>query len=505
MIYKVCLIGLLGILLFESCYDDKGNYSYRAINEITVKHDFFGDTVLRMYSFVDTLRVFPEISTTVNHDPDNYEYEWVAVGGDPTIGGQYTLGKEKDLVYPITLPSQRYSVYFKIQDKSTGLTTISSLDLQLATLFSQGWLVLGEGDDGRAQLDMVSTGGEDTTLLKNILQEVDIQEWGKPTYVFVPPYRPAAALNYIHVGTDKGTYRLSTSTLLPIEGAHLKWSFYDVSAAGECVMTEAVQIMGYYRAALVDGNLYYTELSGQQSCFFGPPSNHYKGDYDLFPVGDKIGYSVKERGQAIVLYNERDRRFVYQQSGYGTPVGYCADMSDRVGDPFSWNPGYEYVTTVNCHKGSGSTYTILRDGSDFYLYSYRISYNYGIIKQLMVKMDNVIDLDKAEFFGASNMLSVIYYTVGNKLYGYDFAGKKCELLKTFDGYEITLFLSDILVQTSRDYFYIALYDPSKPASTGGIIKKYKVVDDVDHIIIEEEKGSEWKNLCKVKSMAFKSR
>ena len=115
--YKIFLIGLLGIFLFESCYDDKGNYSYRAINEITVKHDFFGDTVLRMYSFVDTLRVFPEISTTVNNDPDNYEYEWVAVGGDPTIGGQYTLGKEKDLVYPITLPSQRYSVYFKIQDK----------------------------------------------------------------------------------------------------------------------------------------------------------------------------------------------------------------------------------------------------------------------------------------------------------------------------------------------------------------------------------------------------
>lgn len=194
MMYKIFLIELLGIFLFESCYDDKGNYSYRAINEITVKHDFFGDTMLRMYSFVDTLRVFPEISTTVNHDPDNYEYEWVAVGGDPTIGGQYTLGKEKDLVYPITLPSQSYVVHFKIQDKSTGLTTISSLSLQLSTLFSRGWLVLGEGDDGRTQLDMVSTGGEDTTLLKNILQEVDLQEWGKPTCIFVPPYRPAAAL-----------------------------------------------------------------------------------------------------------------------------------------------------------------------------------------------------------------------------------------------------------------------------------------------------------------------
>lgn len=120
-------------------------------------------------------------------------------------------------------------------------------------------------------------------------------------------------------------------------------------------------------------------------------------------------------------------------------------------------------------------------------------------------MDNVIDLDKAEFFGASNMLSVIYYTVGNKLYGYDFARKKCELLKTFDGYEITLFLSDILVETSKDYFYIALYDPSKPASTGGEIRKYAIVDDVDDIVIKEEKDSKWEGMCKVKSIAYKSR
>ena len=95
--------------------------------------------------------------------------------------------------------------------------------------------------------------------------------------------------------------------------------------------------------------------------------------------------------------------------------------------------------------------------------------------------------------------------MGNKLYGYDFARKKCELLKTFDGYEITLFLSDILVETSKDYFYIALYDPAKPASTGGEIRKYAIVDDVDDIVIKEEKGSKWEGLCKVKSIAYKPR
>ena len=55
MMYKIFLIELLGIFLFESCYDDKGNYSYRAINEITVKHDFFGDTYVFFRGYVASL------------------------------------------------------------------------------------------------------------------------------------------------------------------------------------------------------------------------------------------------------------------------------------------------------------------------------------------------------------------------------------------------------------------------------------------------------------------
>lgn len=80
VIYKLCLLGLFGILWFGSCYDDKGNYDYHAINEVTMEHEFFGDTVLRMYSFVDTLRVVPEVKGTLDENLDHYEYEWIAVG-----------------------------------------------------------------------------------------------------------------------------------------------------------------------------------------------------------------------------------------------------------------------------------------------------------------------------------------------------------------------------------------------------------------------------------------
>ena len=34
--FRYSLIGILGILLFSSCYRDKGNYSYKDLNEISI-------------------------------------------------------------------------------------------------------------------------------------------------------------------------------------------------------------------------------------------------------------------------------------------------------------------------------------------------------------------------------------------------------------------------------------------------------------------------------------
>ena len=79
MMYKIFLIELLGIFLFESCYDDKGNYSYRAINEITVKHDFFGDTMLRMYSFVESFLKFQRQLTMIPIITSMNGWPWVAI------------------------------------------------------------------------------------------------------------------------------------------------------------------------------------------------------------------------------------------------------------------------------------------------------------------------------------------------------------------------------------------------------------------------------------------
>ena len=503
LIYKISLILALVSIFLAGCYDDKGNYEYHDINRMTLKHSFF-DSTLQMSSYADTLRIEPEVSGTMIDAPENYEYEWNIIRSfleDANAQAQF-LGNEKSLVYPIALPAGTYTVYCKVFDKTTKLTAFANFYLKLVTQFSSGWLVCGEGDEGMTQLDMVSIVGKDTTILKNILVNTHL-DLGKPVRVQVPPLR-FGALNNILLSTDKGTFQLYPDNLQPTEGSHLKWTFYNVNSAGKCVMTDFAQVMGYCRAMIIDGRFFYANIYGSQSCNLDLPTNHYSGSDELFPIGESLGTGLKENSQTIVLYNKTKGCFVSQSSGY---QAYCSDLKDKTTDSFSWAPGpdYQFVTTINTRKDNGYTYTILKKDDEYYLYVYRISAYYGVIKQRMVKMENAVDLDKARFFGGSSLLSIIYYIVDNRLYGYDYLKDKCELLETYDGYEVTMLQHDILVQTTKDYFYVALYDPSKPASSGGIIKKYAVVDDVNNIIIKEETDSEWTNLCKVKNISYKYR
>lgn len=502
--YKLIWMSVVAVLLWTSCYDDKGNYDYTEINQISAEHAFFDSTV-HLTSFKDTLRVSPEISGSLINDPDNYSYEWVLSSSAVTGGVADTIyiGNTLNLEYPLSLSAGVYTVYLKTLDKTTGLTDISYFTLRLTTDFSQGWLVLGEGDDGRSQLDMISTVGEDTLVLKNLLAQAEV-DMGKPVGVFVPPYRPVAALNQILLSTDNGTYRLNPSTMQPITASHLKWAFYDYNAAGDCIMADAMQVMGYIRCIILDGRLFYNTLMGSTGYYLDLPTNHYQGKDELFPIGDVIGTGEKERSQTVVVYNTEKGCFASQSNAYAP---YFRDLPDVTGDVFSWKPGpdYKFVTTINTRFSNGFTYTILKNGGDYYLYSYRISSYYGVIKQTRVKMDNLIDFDKAEFFGGSGMQPIIFYTVGNKLYGYNYAKKQCDLLRTFDGLEITMLKHDIVAEPYSDNFYIGLYDPNKPLSTGGSIQKFAVEDDVNNTIVSEVERSCWTNLCKVKSISYKQR
>ena len=92
---NVYLIVWLMTVILYSCYDDKGNYSYEDIDEISIAG--MPDTLVTVFKNTDTLKVVPELKHTLAAGSGKYEYTWVAVAKENKTGNEfeYEIGKEK--------------------------------------------------------------------------------------------------------------------------------------------------------------------------------------------------------------------------------------------------------------------------------------------------------------------------------------------------------------------------------------------------------------------------
>lgn len=501
---RIGLLVLLAIGLCMGCYDDKGNYDYHDFNSITIGKRGF-DTTYVVTSYVDTLRISPELKFKLE-DNKYLTYEWVARSNGVGFA-EYPISNERDLEFPVSLPSETYTLFFKVKDTLNTMEYWSVTAFQVQDLLTKGWVVLGENSNGEAQLDMI-TYSVDTMVLKDILTESGLPVLRDPVKIWVVDNYTA---NMIHVSTGDGTYRLTREDFKGGDHTHLKYNFFDPGSLEHFTLQDVGQIRNYNRVAIIDDLLFHNS-SMIQSSIFQNPANHYQGTYDLFDVGDKIAYNPKAMAFTYILYNKTEQRFVYTGGrSYGTPAGYCDTLKDTRDDVeiFSWKTGLDYVTSINSRFLDGYCYTILKDGEGHhYLYSYGILYQWGwesIVKNKKYSLDKATDLDKAKFFGASAQRTYLIYATGSKLYAYDYVAATAKVLEDFGDQEITLLHHDILVDmgTDDDFFYLGTYDPSLPKETGGTLTRYRVINDPNNIIVEKVPGFSWSGLCKIKSIDFK--
>ena len=68
------LIYILVLLLFVSCYDDKGNYDYEDINTVAVELDELYSVRLDKDT---TLTIVPRLSQLLQKDDKNLSYVWL--------------------------------------------------------------------------------------------------------------------------------------------------------------------------------------------------------------------------------------------------------------------------------------------------------------------------------------------------------------------------------------------------------------------------------------------
>lgn len=149
----IILIALLCCNL-ASCYDDKGNYDYTDIFEISI------DSIQERYSclaLLDTLNITPEVA------PKDVEYEYFwGVYANNTSGITPildTLCKTCELHYPVQLQPGSYTLVFCAREKETGIASFEDTQLQVATSLTSGWYIL-RSQNAYTDLDLFASQGK---------------------------------------------------------------------------------------------------------------------------------------------------------------------------------------------------------------------------------------------------------------------------------------------------------------------------------------------------------
>lgn len=150
-------IYIIGLLLFlAACYDDKGNYSYSDINEITftitpASEGEYDHVYIFAQPQEDSLQVSlsPEVQQTLQNGDDNLHFTWIR---------QWTLKKKtyKDTLYTKTCMfsfppeiAMTYSVLLILRDESNGQEIYKNLTLKTIVPYTRSWLILHGKENDR--------------------------------------------------------------------------------------------------------------------------------------------------------------------------------------------------------------------------------------------------------------------------------------------------------------------------------------------------------------------
>lgn len=159
---RYVLLMLIFVCSFSSCYEDKGNYDYRAMNDIEITLPLPDDN--NEFVLGDVLNIQPKLVFSQGVDSKSLLYTWTFNGTE--------ISTEPTLKWTIDMEGQYKDLRLAIKDEDTGVTYYGSTMISVTSVYvSDGWVVLSEKDGNTMLSYMRST-------------KKEIEEDGKPKNVY---------------------------------------------------------------------------------------------------------------------------------------------------------------------------------------------------------------------------------------------------------------------------------------------------------------------------------
>ncbi|MFO3725825.1 PKD-like family lipoprotein [Butyricimonas muris] len=170
---KISYILTLWVLVVfaSSCYEDKGNYDYVEISEVTTTGL---EESYSKIAFQDVLHIEPTV--TSDRAGDEFEYLWTLnlTKGSGTTSDIIelkldTIGYERVLDFPVNLKQGYYDLILRITNKGNGVDVYHVMSLSVITTFSEGFYLLKDMGNS-TDIDLHTW---DNSKITDILQKKD--------------------------------------------------------------------------------------------------------------------------------------------------------------------------------------------------------------------------------------------------------------------------------------------------------------------------------------------
>lgn len=511
--YKYLLI-VWPLLSLFSCSKDLGDYDYHEINELTIAGVSPTYNLLRS---IDTLRINPVLTATMDEsDPSRYQYEWIIRNDDKFID---TIGTEKNLVYPVNLDPIVHTLYYRVLDKKTGVQWRATSRLTIGTPFSRGLLIIGEDEQGRAEAEMLSM-LNDTIHLKHILSESGLPQLNNPiSFLHTGVNIDKGAKLWIFSGsgsyfldriTMKGTSTNNFSRSLFISDPINPETLPPVVFAPQIISAAGAIGDSYLRAMITrGGDVFASHSFLTPGDFYNNPINRVAtAQTERIPAAPYLMYSIGKMN-SVIWYDTINERFL-NFSAFGTGISSTV-LQDAEGAVFPWNQaasGRKLVyaeNTRNTDGGStsGNSFAIMKDAANVHhIYKFYANGASPAKRDAYIVRPSATDFDKADFYAFSSNRSVVFYSVGNRLYAYDYnpGFEKLYQYSETGGDPITMLKFDTQIDHLTNSLYIATYN----STTKGTLTRFTLGTNPNNVELLPAKNSSWKGLVKVKNINWRA-
>lgn len=501
-IMKHITLGLLSFLcMLASCYEDKGNYDYTTVPEITFSNVKETYDLLRG---IDDLAFKPTITSSTEGEiaADNPNYEFACIlqptslyFDDNTKMHDLNPDKTKDFIYHFTEPVGTHKGVYSIKDKRTGVTTYYRFTVNLKSSAYEGWMILcNEGDDNLVRMDMVSVISRDEGRISpvyKILNSSFPEEHNARQIMF--DHSMYSTGDYLYLMSETGSYKLDKIGLTAEEKDNVAMGQFLSDLGDDVPIRFAAAGCGIPGASAhmmttKNGNAYINDLAFFGSAYEFPANAAVELGAPQYHVSPYIGVGMSRSetsvsSRAFLLYDTDNKRFMGWDANKTTKLLYELPESGATHIPFK--TGKDLVYMEGTRFGENSVFNVLQDadGSRSVLV---VDLSDNQFRQTNYYENITAEhFNEAEHFTFHSVYPYMFYSYKDKLYSYNFGTLSVNNTIALPGEEITMVKIDLFkwlkptsipdnMKEQEHYILVGSYRQDATDDNGGILRMYKL-------------------------------